>query len=340
MTGFQMGSPTAGDAAVSWIRTDTDFNPGNSGGMLVDRQGHLVAVPTAVVSPTPRGVVLEPIEFARPVERIPSEWRAAMTAGSIDDVIVTGISDLTAGTELVDHAVGDSGALLDAPEVFYYHVPADRPATITVTPAVPLGLIDSTGDVGREGRGTIQIYAHDPSSLTLAVLVERSEDGAPVDFHVRFDQSTAPVPTYPPSYGSARPPPYPPGYGRGPYPPAYGGYPAPVVGPPVSVHGRVIDARTGAALASATVMIARPGADLASMLSMVSAGRMTQEQLAGQLVATAQTDADGYYTLANVPRGRYGGAAVITGYAAAMITVTIGPADPAVIEALPIQLSH
>src|SRR5690606_27945696 len=46
MTGFQMN--TRGE--VAWIRSDAEFNPGNSGGMLVDRRGRLVAVPTAVVS--------------------------------------------------------------------------------------------------------------------------------------------------------------------------------------------------------------------------------------------------------------------------------------------------
>lgn len=337
MTGFQMSSVSTGDAAVSWIRTDTEFNPGNSGGMLVDRQGRLVAVPTQVLSSRE---TLEPIEFARPVERMPDAWRTALEHGPIDDVVVTGISDLTTGTELADRAVGDSGGL-DAPEVFYYRVPADRPGAITVTPSVPLGLIGPSGDIGREGRGTIQVYAQDPSSLTLAVLVERAADGAPVDFHLRFDQTTASPTPYPPGYAGA-PPPYPPGYGRGPYPPGYGVRPPPPVpvGPPVSVHGRVIEAGTGNPVASAAVMIARPGADLGSMLALVSIGRMTQAQLDGQLVATTQTDADGYYTLANVPRGRFGGAAVITGFAPAMITVTIGAADPALIEALPIQLSH
>ncbi len=344
MTGFQMSSPAMGAGAqlVSWIRTDAEFNPGNSGGMLVDRQGHLVAVPTAVVS---SGETLEPIELARPVERMPDAWRAALEHGPIDDVVVTGISELTTGTELVDHAVGDSGGL-DAAEVFYYRVPVDRPGTITVTPSIPLGLIGPSGDIGREGRGTIQLYPQDPTSLTLAVLVERAADGAPVDFHLRFDPTTAPAPpAYPPAYAMGRSPSYPPGYGGGgpsPYPPGYGARPPPptVAGPPVAVHGRVIEASTGAPVVSASVMIARPGADLASMLALVSIGRMSQAQLLGQLVATAQTDADGYYTLAGVPRGRFGGAAVLTGYAPAMITVTIGPADPSLIEALPIQLSH
>ncbi len=334
MTGFQMSDASL----VSWIRTDAEFNPGNSGGMLVDRQGRLVAVPTAVVS---SGETLEPIELARPVERMPDAWRTALEQGPIDDVVVTGIGELTSGAELADRAVGDSGGL-DAPEVFYYHVPADRPATITVTPAVPLGLIGPSGDIGREGRGTIQIYPHDPTALTLAVLVERSADGAPVDFHLRFDQTTAPPTPYPPAYGGRPPPyPYPPGYGRGPYPPGYGAAPPPTVAaPPVSVHGRVIDAATGSPVSAATVMVARPGADLGAMLSLVSVGRMTQAQLDSQLVTSAQTDADGYYTLAEVPRGRLGGAAVMTGYAPAMITVTVSLSDPPLIEALPIQLSR
>jgi hypothetical protein len=335
MTGFQMSSGAGGDAAlVSWIRTDAEFNPGNSGGMLVDRQGHLVAVPTAVVS---SGETLEPIELARPVERMPSEWRTALEHGAIDDVVVTGIGALTTGSDLSDRAVGDSGGL-DAPEVFYYRVPADRPARITVTPAVPLGLIGPSGDIGREGRGSIPIYERDPSSLTLAVLVERSDDGSPVDFQLHVEQvaPTPPPPAYPPGYGAV---PYPPGYRGTPYPPGVGAYP-PVVAPPVSVHGRVIEARSGTPIASATVMIARPGVDIAQMLGLVGMGRLTMDQLQGMLVASATTDADGYYTLANVPRARLSGAATMGGYQSAIITVTIGSSDPAVIEALPIQLSR
>ena len=342
MTGFQMSSPSAGsaDAAlVSWIRTDAEFNPGNSGGMLVDRQGRLVAVPTAVVSGRD---TLEPIELARPVERMPSAWRTALTGAALDDVIVTGISDLTTGTELVDRAVGDSGGL-DAPEVFYYRVPADRPATITVTPALPLGLIGPSGDIGREGRGTIPVYDRDPSGLTLAVLVARSTDGAPLDFHVHVEHATPPAPSpYPPGYGGyggyAVPPP--PGYGAAPYPPRVGEYPPSPVAPPVSIHGRVIESRTGTPIASATVMIARPGVDIAQMLGLVSMGRLSMAQLQTMLVATTTTDPDGYYTLANVPRARLSGAASIAGYASAIITVTIGAADPPVIEALPIQMTR
>ncbi len=339
MTGFQMGSASGSETPlVSWIRTDAEFNPGNSGGMLVDRQGRLVAVPTAVVS---SGETLEPIELARPVERIPSEWTHALAHPPIDDQIVTGITDLVAGTDLTDHAVGDTGGM-DGAEVFYYRVPDERPALIAVTPSLPVGLIGPSGDIGREGRGSVQIYAQDPTGLTLAVLVPRSDDGAPVDFTLHFEQTTAPPPPSVAGY-----PPVPPGYGygpRGPYPPRYGARTAPppptVVGPPVSVHGRVIDASTGAAVPSATVMVARPGVDLASTLSLVQVGRLSQAQLQSYLVATAQTDAEGYYTLANVPRGRFGGAAVTTGYAPAMITLSIGPSEPALIEALPIQLSH
>lgn len=339
MTGFQMSSVTgSATPLVSWIRTDAEFNPGNSGGMLVDRQGRLVAVPTAVVS---SGETLEPIELARPVERVPSEWTSALAHGVIDDQIVTGLGTLGAGTDVTGHAVGDSAGM-DGAEVFYFHVADDRPAMITVTPPLPLGLIGPSGDIGREGRGSVQIYPQDPTGLMLAVLVPHPDDGAPVDFTLHFEQTT---PAPPPSVAGY--PPVPPGYGygpRGPYPPRYGGRTAPppptVAGPPVSVHGRVIDASTGAAVPSATVMVARPGVDLASTLSLVQVGRLSQAQLQSYLVASAQTDAEGYYTLANVPRGRFGGAALMSGYTPAIITVTIGPSEPAVIEALPIQLSH
>lgn len=341
MTGFQMSTSAATSAAslVSWIRTDAEFNPGNSGGMLVDRNGRLVAVPTAVVS---SGQTLEPIELARPVERMPSEWSTALAAGTaLRERIITGMPDLTAGQEITDQAMGDSGGL-DAPEVFYYRVPSDRPGTITVTPALPVGLIGPSGDVGREGRGSITLFSQDPSPLFLAVLIERPTDGTGVELHVRFDQTT---PT-PPAGPYARPGPYPPypvprqpAYGGG-YPPPPRGYPSAPSGPPVAVHGRLIDAASGAAVVGGMVVLAQPGVDLRAAMAMFEAGRITQVQLDAQILARAQTDATGHYTLVGIPRGRYSGAGMAPGFAPAMITLSIGPADPAVIEALPIQIAR
>jgi hypothetical protein len=102
----------------------------------------------------------------------------------------------------------------------------------------------------------------------------------------------------------------------------------------------VVDTASGAAIPHAVVMLARPGVDLRTVLALVSQGRMTQAQLEQQLVARVETAADGSYTLTNVPRGRYMGAAVMAGYPPTLVTLTIGPADPAVVEALPIQMAR
>ncbi|MGE0789091.1 MAG: S1C family serine protease [Sandaracinaceae bacterium] len=170
MSGFQMNSRDE----VAWIRTDAEFNPGNSGGMLVDRQGRLVAVPTAVLSG--RGT-LEPIELARPVDRVPREWLRALRQGHIEDTVVEGVPELPAQGEYTDEAVGDGGAF-DRPEMHYYRVPAGRPLRIEVAPALSIGLLTRDGQVIREGRGTLPILSSDPTGVFLGILIPpRSESG-------------------------------------------------------------------------------------------------------------------------------------------------------------------
>ncbi len=170
MSGFHMNSRDQ----VAWIRTDAEFNPGNSGGMLLDRQGRLVAIPTAVLSG--RGT-LEPIELARPVERVPEEWRQALRRGHIDDVIVDGVPEITVGTELVDEATGDGNAF-DRPEMHYYRLPAERPLRVQVSPGLAVGIMTHGGRVLRESRGELTIQSTDPPDLTLAVLIPpRAESG-------------------------------------------------------------------------------------------------------------------------------------------------------------------
>jgi serine protease Do len=168
MSGFQMNSRDE----VAWIRTDAEFNPGNSGGMLLDRRGRLVAIPTAVLSG--RGT-LEPIELARPVERIPDEWTQALRRGHIDDVQLGGVPQLTLGDELVDEAVGDGGAF-DRPEMHYYELPSERPLRVRVRPALSVGLLTPDGRVVREGRGQLTVRSTDPSDLVLAVLIPPRAD--------------------------------------------------------------------------------------------------------------------------------------------------------------------
>ena len=163
MSGFQMNSRDE----VAWIRTDAEFNPGNSGGMLLDRQGRLVAVPTAVLSG--RGT-LEPIELARPVERIPDEWLSSIRRGHIDDVLISGVPSLPLGQQYEDEAVGDGGAF-DRPEMHYYELPAERPLRVEVSSGLSVGLLTNRGRVLREGRGSLQVLPTDPQDLTLGILI-------------------------------------------------------------------------------------------------------------------------------------------------------------------------
>ncbi|MCA9606599.1 MAG: trypsin-like peptidase domain-containing protein [Myxococcales bacterium] len=169
MSGFQMNSRDQ----VAWIRTDAEFNPGNSGGMLLDRRGRLVAIPTAVVSG--RGT-LEPIELARPVERVPAEWRRDLRRGHLEDTVIEGIPELPIG-ELAHEAVGDSSSF-DRPEMHYFRLPAQRPVRIEVSPALTIGLLTESGFVVREGQGELTVRSSDPQNMVLGMLIPpRTESG-------------------------------------------------------------------------------------------------------------------------------------------------------------------
>ncbi|MFK7986835.1 MAG: S1C family serine protease [Sandaracinaceae bacterium] len=203
MSGFQMNSRDE----VAWIRTDAEFNPGNSGGMLLDRTGRLVAVPTAVLSG--RGT-LEPIELARPVERIPDEWRRAMRGREIEDVQIGGVPELPLDTEFVDEAVGDSSAF-DRPEMHYYRLPAERPLRINISPGLAVGLLTAEGRVLREGRGQVAIAEGDPADMVLAVLIPPRADsgGGTLAIRIRARRGNGGLPGWelpPPGGRNAAPP--------------------------------------------------------------------------------------------------------------------------------------
>lgn len=187
MSGFQMNSRDE----VAWIRTNAEFNPGNSGGMLLDRRGDLVAVPTAVLSG--RGT-LEPIELARPVERVPEEWIRAMRRGHIEDTVVHGVPELPMG-EFVDEAVGDSSSF-DRPEMHYFRLPAQRPIRIEVSPALSIGLLTRDGRVVREGRGRIEIGANDPPDSVMGILIPGREEsgGGTLAIRIRTRQMHTAMP--------------------------------------------------------------------------------------------------------------------------------------------------
>lgn len=358
MTGFQMNSR----GEVAWIRSDAEFNPGNSGGMLVDRRGRLIAVPTAVLSGDD---TLEPIEVARPVERIPHEWIQALRRGHIRDVRIDGILPLPPGTEVIDESVGDGGAM-DAPEIHYFRLPAQRPGIVQVSPPFPLGIITPRGEAAREAEGRIQVLPYDPDGSLLAVLVPRPADGNTVRLRVRYDAQQlyggasrrTPAervqlarPNLPPGpaervAGQPNPPARPiPGM---PYAQAAPGVTtvtpglatAPsAVGPRVAVRGRMIDAVSGIPV-HGTILIGRPGVDLQRYIRLFLAGRLSDQQLRSILVASAQTDLNGMYFLPEVPAGNFPGAGMSEGYRPSPLTLSVRPTDANVIEVNPIRMSR
>ncbi len=322
-TGFQMNAR----GEVAWIRTDAEFNPGNSGGMLVDRRGRLVAVPTAVVS---GDETLEPIELARPVERIPSSWTEALARGHIDDVIVSGIDTLTPGSEATASAVGDSGGLDTEPEIHFFNFPASRPFTIRSTPPVPIAIVSERG-ILREGRGQLSITAFDPPNAMLAVLLPRPSDGSATEARLSVDAPTAGpgIATAPGLPGAPGRPGTVPGSAYGPSgPPAGptgGVYGAPAGG--VHARGTVIDGRSGQPV-PALVLVARPGVDPAAASAMMMSGQILPQQLESMLLARAETGAGGTFELQNLMPGTFATLVVANGYRPTLVQLTIPPGAP------------
>ena len=178
MSGFQMNTRDQ----VAWIRTDAEFNPGNSGGMLLDRRGRLVAIPTAVLSG--RGT-LEPIELARPAERVPAEWRRELRRRHNEDTVIGGIPGPPLRA-LLHEAVGD-GSSLDGPEMHFFRLPATRPLRVDVSPALTVGLLTENGLVVREGQGELIVRSTDPAGVVLGMLIppRRDSGGGTLAIRVR-----------------------------------------------------------------------------------------------------------------------------------------------------------
>lgn len=350
VTGFQMNARNQ----VAWIRSDAEFNPGNSGGMLVDDRGRLVAIPTAVV----RGErTYEPIELARPIERLPPSWLRELRRGHLTDTVIDGVPILRQGQDLEQTALGDDAGLEDGREVHYIRLsPGDaRPAVIRTQPRLPIGLVEPGGEMVRTADdGMIEVEESDPRGLVLAV-VANAEDGA-VTYRVRYEPAPArpavaqaqpaPPPQPPPVQAQPAPPPHNP-FVIPPGPPPAPGQIRPV-GPPQAqgvgnasfLRGRMLDAMSGRPIAG-MVIVGRPGLDIATHLQMFLAGRMDEARFEAQLVGFSRTDIHGAWEIPPLPRGqRYPGAGMAQGYRPSLLTITISPQDPPVVELNPIMMSR
>ncbi|MBX7191182.1 MAG: serine protease [Sandaracinaceae bacterium] len=174
------------DGETAWLRTDTEFNPGNSGGALIDRECRLVGVPTAVSDN------VEPIELARPATRIPAHWLVALRAGTVLASEPTeGILPLSTLTELVDVHLGDSAGR--GGELRFYALPRERPGVVSITPRLDMGIVGAGGRILREGEGQALVTASDPASSLVIVFVPRGQSGAFPRVRVRYTPMTSPA---------------------------------------------------------------------------------------------------------------------------------------------------
>jgi hypothetical protein len=173
------------DGDTAWLRTDTEFNPGNSGGALIDRECRMVGIPTAVSDN------VEPIELARPSTRIPAAWLASLRTGTVIGAEPTqGILPLSTLTELVDTHLGDAAGR--AGELRFYALPRERPGVVSISPRLDMGIVGSGGRILREGEGQALVTASDPQSALVIVFVPRGQSGAFPRVRVRYTTMSAP----------------------------------------------------------------------------------------------------------------------------------------------------
>jgi hypothetical protein len=255
----------AGDAA--WMRTDTEFNPGNSGGALIDRDCRLVGVPTAVSR-----AAIEPIELARPSARVPAHWITALASGAdVTPEPTEGFREIAMLTEIADAEAGDSSGR--SGEVRYYRLPAARPGVVTLSPRLELGAIGPGGRIIRRGSGQVLITSSDGPNTLIAVVVPRGRDGRAPTVRLRFTpMREADAALGVASTGDA------------------------------SVSG-VLSRADGSACAT-YVALAPSSLDAASVLAAIRDGRERESALRRSLLALSPLAADGSFTL-RAPSGSY-----------------------------------
>lgn len=175
VAGFE--NDNSGEA--NWMRTDTEFNPGNSGGALIDASCRLVGVPTALAE------AVEPIELARPSTRIPAGWLRALASGApLTLAPMEGFREIAVLSEIEDSATGEDFS--QRHELRYYRLPSARPGVASVSPRLVIAIMGAGGHLVRESEGEILVTASDSPSTLIAVVVPRGRDGRTPAVRLRY----------------------------------------------------------------------------------------------------------------------------------------------------------
>jgi hypothetical protein len=255
VAGFE--NDNAGEA--NWMRTDTEFNPGNSGGALIDATCHLLGVPTAL------SAAVEPIELARPTTRIPAAWLAALVGPDPLEVQPTeGLREIAVLSGILDRETGDD--MGPNREIRYYRLPAARPGIATVSPRLVIATMGPGGRVIRESQGQVLVTASDSPTTLIAVVVPRGRDGRTPTVNLRYTplQDRDAVAAVRSSGGG-------------------------------SVHG-VVSRTNGGACATYVGLVA-PGVDIRAATERMQRGEAPERELMDLFAALTTLESDGSFSL-------------------------------------------
>lgn len=273
-----------------------------------------------------------------PFSRVPNAWLVALRRGQLTTLRVDGLPRLEVGRPL-ELRPQFASASLDAREVQAALLAEQRPGVVRVEPDLLLELWDNRGRKVRSGRGTVRVEVNDGTRLAVAVVLQGK--ARTLRSYTLWYESLSP-------YRSER-------HGGSPWrPPAPGAgavaeplrrnadnpffaVPNPqrprqektaerddVKQPTATIHGKVVDAVTGRAVAGATMLVAKPHIDLQSLLRRFLSGGMTESRFREQLEGSTRSDIFGRFELNGVTRSRsYPAAVVAPSYAPAVFTLRL-----------------
>lgn len=169
--------PAAGYAIEDFIQTDAAINPGNSGGPLVNLQGEVIGVNTAIASGTG---YFQGYGFAIPINLAKRVVRDLIEHGNVRRPLLgVSIADLTAEDAEVYHLPEISGVLV---EDFSDDSPAERAGLRRHDVIVAL----DGGKVERSGQLQRMVAQYEPGEVAEVTVIRYGEE---LRFPVRLTQS-------------------------------------------------------------------------------------------------------------------------------------------------------